>query len=84
MEIILEVLFGSFVGWMLSKPWNNILTDISLGVLGAIAASLIMTSFGLPGVNGYNLYSFFVAMSGAAIIILIGRSLELTSQNQLN
>ncbi len=81
MEIILEVLFGSFVGWMLSKPWNSILIDISLGVLGAVTANLIMNAFGLPGITGYNMYSFFVAMSGATLTILVGRSLENIEEN---
>ena len=81
MQIIMQIMFGVFVGWMLSKPWTNRRLDLFLGVMGAMSGSLVMNSFGLPGVYGYNLYSFFVAAFWAVTIIMIGRSLQRGSAN---
>lgn len=75
MNILLQIIFGSYVGWMSSRPENNKSWDISLGILGAMSSSLLMNAFGLPGVSGYNIYSFIIAMFGAVTVILIGRSL---------
>jgi uncharacterized membrane protein YeaQ/YmgE (transglycosylase-associated protein family) len=81
MTMILQIIFGSYVGWMSSRPESNKSWDISLGVLGAMSSSLLMNAFGLPGVSGYNVYSFIVAMLGAITVILIGRSLLRMPQN---
>ena len=76
MDILMQILFGGYVGWMVSKPWSSKFFDILLGILGAMAASLVMNSFGLPGVSGYNLYSFIIALSGAASVIFLGRLIQ--------
>ena len=80
MSILMQIIFGTFVGWMLAKPWTNKRLDVFLGVMGTMSGSLVMNSFGLPGVYSYDLYSFFVAMFWAVLIILIGRGLQRTSQ----
>ena len=74
MDILLQIIFGTYVGWMSSKRGDSRQLDIILGILGAMTGSLLMNAFGLPGVSGYNIYSFLVAMSGAITVILIGRS----------
>ena len=76
MDIFLQIAFGAYIGWMLDKPWTNKSLNILLGIMGAMSGSLIMNSFGLVGVYGYNFYSFFVALLWAAIAILTGRLLE--------
>jgi len=75
MDIAMQIIFGSYVGWMLYKPFSNKLLDISLGIIGAMSASAVMKVMGMPGVSGYNLYSFLVALVGAVAVICIGRAL---------
>jgi len=55
---------------------QNIVGDIVLGVLGALAGGLVMDFFGQPGVAGFNLYSILVALIGAVVLVLIGRALS--------
>jgi len=81
MDILLQITFGAYVGWMSSRQGNSRRWDITLGILGAMSGSLLMNAFGMPGVSGYNVYSFIVAMFGAITVILIGRSLIRMPQN---
>ncbi len=72
MDIIFQIIFGGFTGWMLSKRTQISVLYVIFGVSGAMFSSLLMNVLNLPGVYGYNVYSFFVAMSGAVCIILAG------------
>jgi uncharacterized membrane protein YeaQ/YmgE (transglycosylase-associated protein family) len=55
------------------------LTDIILGVLGALVGGFVMNFFGAPGANGFNIYSLFVATLGAIALIWVGRMLHRTA-----
>jgi len=82
MDTFILMFFGAIVGWLVSKPrYTNKRWDIILGIVGALASSAIISSFGLPGATGYNLYTFLIAMMGAVTIIYIGRSLNRFPQN---
>lgn len=73
---LLQILFGSLIGWLISKSRQQLLSDMLLGVIGTFAASLGFNAFGMPGVTGYNLYSFFVAAMGSLTIIWLGWSVQ--------
>lgn len=45
--------------------------DIVLGVVGAIVGGFLFSMFGAQGVNGVNIYSMFVAVVGAIIVLVI-------------
>jgi len=76
MDILLQILFGSYAGWMVSNRGNPMRLSVILGILGAMASNLLMESFGRPGVYSYNPYSFFVAITGAVAAIHIGRLVQ--------
>jgi uncharacterized membrane protein YeaQ/YmgE (transglycosylase-associated protein family) len=81
MNLLVLIVFGAIVGWLTSvimgrNAQQGIIADIILGILGALAGGLIMDFFGAPGVTGFNLYSFIVALIGAVLLVLIGRALE--------
>jgi glycerol uptake facilitator-like aquaporin len=42
-----------------------------LGLIGAVVGGYIFSKFGAKGVNGFNIYSVFVAMVGAIIVLLM-------------
>lgn len=81
MNIILWVVFGGIVGWIASmimktNASQGTLMDIVLGIVGAVAGGFIMNFFGEPGVTGFNIYSFIVALIGACVVIFLGRALR--------
>lgn len=81
MNIILWLIFGGLVGWIASMVMKTnseqgTLMDIVLGIVGAVVGGLVMNFFGEPGVTGFNIYSFIVAIIGACAVIFLGRMLR--------
>jgi uncharacterized membrane protein YeaQ/YmgE (transglycosylase-associated protein family) len=76
MSIIGWVVLGLIAGFIASKIVNRhgegIILDIVLGVVGG----WIMAAFGSEGVTGFNLYSMFVAVVGAVVLLLIGHAVR--------
>ncbi len=81
MSIILWIVFGAIAGWVASlimktDSSQGTMMDIVLGIVGSIAGGFLMGLVGKPGVNGFNLYSFGVAVIGAVVVLYIGRMLR--------
>jgi len=79
-DTIILMFFGAVVGWLVSKPSQNLRWDIVMGIVGALASSALISSLGIPGATGYNTYTFMVALMGAVAIIYIGRTLDKTQK----
>jgi uncharacterized membrane protein YeaQ/YmgE (transglycosylase-associated protein family) len=45
-----------------------------LGIVGAIVGGYLFTRFGAQGVSGANIYSMFVAVIGAIVVLVIYHS----------
>ncbi len=78
MNILLWIVLGFLAGWLASiimktDSQQGTLTDIILGVVGAIVGGFIMSLFGAEGVSGFNAYSIMVATLGAVVLIWLGR-----------
>lgn len=81
MNLILWIVFGALAGWIASiimKTDNTqgTVTDILLGVVGAVVGGFLMGLLGQQGVTGFNIYSLFVAVIGASVLIYAGRLLH--------
>jgi len=79
MGIILWIVFGALVGWVASlvmKSEQSLLWDIVVGIVGAVIGGFVMTLLGESNVNGFNLYSFLVALLGACILIAVVRAVR--------
>lgn len=79
MGIILWIVFGGLVGWVASlvmKSDQSLIWDIIVGILGAVIGGFLMSLLGESDVNGFNLYSFVVALIGACILIAVVRALR--------
>ena len=79
MAIIIWIVFGALVGWVASMVMGGgggIISDIIVGIVGALMGGFVMSFFGYGGVNGFNVYSFLVALLGACILIAIVRALS--------
>jgi uncharacterized membrane protein YeaQ/YmgE (transglycosylase-associated protein family) len=80
MGILLWIVFGAIAGWiasMIMRSENGLVCDILLGIVGSVIGGFVMSLFGQPSVTGFNLYSFFVAVLGAVVLIWIGRRLHI-------
>lgn len=80
MNFIVWIIFGAIAGWIASivmktSDKQGLVKDVIMGVVGAFVGGWVFSLFGAQGVTGFNVYSFFVAIVGAIIVIGIGRIL---------
>lgn len=78
MGIIAWIVLGFLAGWIASivmktDSQQGFVTDVLLGIVGAIAGGFLMNLLGAQGVTGLNLYSVIVATVGAVVLIWLGR-----------
>ena len=75
MSIIGWIVLGLIAGFIASKVVNKqgegLLLDIVLGIVGAVVGGFLFNQIGAAGVTGFNIYSMFVAVVGAVIVLLI-------------
>jgi uncharacterized membrane protein YeaQ/YmgE (transglycosylase-associated protein family) len=75
MSIIGWIILGLISGFIASKIVNRtgegFFLDIILGIVGAIVGGFIFTAVGATGVTGFNLYSMFVAVVGAIVVLVL-------------
>jgi uncharacterized membrane protein YeaQ/YmgE (transglycosylase-associated protein family) len=75
MGIIAWIIVGLIAGFIASKIVNKsgegFFRDVILGIIGAIVGGWIFTALGVNGVTGFNLYSIFVAVIGAIIVLVL-------------
>ena len=79
MSILIWIIFGALVGWIASVVMGSgggLIWDVIVGVIGAVLGGWLMSFFGQGGVTGFNLYSFFVSLIGAVVLIAIVRALR--------
>ena len=81
MGIILWIFFGALVGWIASMIMKTDAEqgaglNIIVGIVGAMLGGWIMSIVGKSGVNGFNLYSFLVALLGAVVLIAIVKAIR--------
>ena len=70
--LILGLISGFIGSKIVNKTGEGMVMDIVLGVVGAFVGGFIFTHFfGQPGVTGLNLYSLFVAVLGAVVVLLL-------------
>jgi uncharacterized membrane protein YeaQ/YmgE (transglycosylase-associated protein family) len=86
MNILLWIVLGLLAGWfasivMRTDAYQGTLTDIVLGVVGAVVGGILMNLLGQPGVTGFNFYSILVATLGAVVLIWFGRILNTPREN---
>jgi uncharacterized membrane protein YeaQ/YmgE (transglycosylase-associated protein family) len=75
MSIIGWIVLGLIAGWIGSHIVDNggrgPLMDIILGIIGAIVGGAIFSALGAVPITGFNLYSLFVAVVGAVVVLVI-------------
>ena len=75
MSIIAWIVLGLVAGFIGSKIVNRtgegVILDIVLGIVGAVVGGFVFSLVGAAPVTGFNIYSLFVAVIGAIIVLII-------------
>jgi uncharacterized membrane protein YeaQ/YmgE (transglycosylase-associated protein family) len=76
MGIIAWIILGALAGWVASIITGNnarmgCLANIIVGVIGAFIGGFLMNMFGGSGITGFNVYSLFVSILGAVVLLFV-------------
>jgi uncharacterized membrane protein YeaQ/YmgE (transglycosylase-associated protein family) len=69
--IVLGLIAGFIASKIVNKEGEGLVLDIVLGVVGAIVGGFLFNQFGANGVTGFNIYSMFVAVVGAVVVLAV-------------
>jgi uncharacterized membrane protein YeaQ/YmgE (transglycosylase-associated protein family) len=69
--IVLGLIAGFIASKIVNKTGEGAILDIILGIAGALVGGYLFNAFGGIGVTGFNLWSMFVAVIGAIVILVI-------------
>lgn len=79
MSIIGWIILGLLSGWIASKIVNNkgsgLIIDIVLGIVGSLVGGWIFSILGAVPVTGFNLWSLFVSVVGAVVVLVVYHAL---------
>ena len=79
MSILALLVLGLISGFIASKIVNHtgagLLLDIVLGIVGAMVGGWLFASLGATPITGFNIYSMFVAVVGAVVVLVIYHAL---------
>ena len=75
------IVLGGLAGWIASKIANTdhsmgVIANIVVGIVGAFIGGFVFSLAGGEGVNGFNIYSFVVALVGAVILLTLLKAIK--------
>lgn len=81
MGILSWIILGGLAGWIASmfaktNESMGIFANIIVGIVGALLGGFLFGLVGGDGVNGFNLYSLFVAIVGSFVLLTIVKMLR--------
>jgi uncharacterized membrane protein YeaQ/YmgE (transglycosylase-associated protein family) len=75
MSLLGWIIFGLITGFVASRIVNKrgegCVLNVVLGIVGACVGGFIFTGIGGQGITGFNLYSMFVAIIGAIVVLFL-------------
>jgi len=79
-EIITWVVVGGLAGWVASmvagtNKSQGLLGNIVVRIIGALVGGFVFGLLGGSGFTGFNIWSFFVALVGAIIVLFIWKAI---------
>jgi uncharacterized membrane protein YeaQ/YmgE (transglycosylase-associated protein family) len=68
------LIVGAIAGWLAGKVMGTnrqqgLLLDIVVGIAGALIGGFLFNQFGAEGTTGFNIWSTFVAFTGAVVLL---------------
>lgn len=73
--LVLGLISGFIASKLVNKSGEGVMLDIVLGIVGAIVGGWLFNTIGHSGVTGLNLYSMFVAVIGAVVVLVVYHAL---------
>lgn len=73
--IVLGLIAGYIASLIVDNGGKGPLLDIVLGIVGALVGGEIFNALGAVPITGFNLYSLFVAVIGAVVVLVIYHAL---------
>ena len=73
--LVLGLISGFIASKIVNKSGEGMILDIVLGIIGAVVGGYIFSILGAAPVTGFNIYSMFVAVVGAIVVLLIYHAL---------
>lgn len=76
MEILAWIIFGALAGWIASiimktNAQQGAIANVVVGIIGALLGGFLVRLLTGNDVDGFNLFSFIVAVFGAVILLAI-------------
>ena len=68
--IVLGLLAGFIGSKFVNKTGEGVVLDVGLGIVGAVVGGYLFNMMGAAGVTGVNIYSLFVAVVGAVVVLV--------------
>lgn len=68
--LVLGLIAGFIASKIINKTGEGLVLDIVLGIVGALIGGALFNALGGTGVTGFNLWSLFVAVIGAVIVLV--------------
>jgi uncharacterized membrane protein YeaQ/YmgE (transglycosylase-associated protein family) len=72
--IVLGLVAGFIASKIVNKQGEGLVLDIVLGIM-AVVGGYLFSIFGAQGVSGVNIYSVFVAVVGAVVVLMVYHAL---------
>ena len=69
--LVLGLVAGFIASKIINKSGEGLVLDIVLGIVGAVVGGYLFSALGATPVTGFNLYSMFVAVVGAVLVLVI-------------
>jgi uncharacterized membrane protein YeaQ/YmgE (transglycosylase-associated protein family) len=69
--LILGLIAGFIGSKIVNKSGEGVVVDIILGIVGAVVGGYLFTLVGAAPVTGLNIYSMFVAVIGAIVVLVV-------------
>ena len=69
--LILGLIAGFIASKIVNKSGEGVIIDIVLGIIGAVVGGYLFVFFGAAPVTGLNIYSMFVAVVGAIVVLFV-------------
>jgi uncharacterized membrane protein YeaQ/YmgE (transglycosylase-associated protein family) len=70
------LIVGAIAGWLASKVMRTsqgLVMDILVGIVGGFIGGFLFNQLGTAGVTGFNIWSVFVAFTGAVVLLALVR-----------
>jgi uncharacterized membrane protein YeaQ/YmgE (transglycosylase-associated protein family) len=73
--IFLGLISGFIASRVVNRQGEGCFLNVALGLVGAMVGGFIFSAIGGSSITGFNLYSMFVAIIGAIVVLLLYHAL---------